>query len=647
MGVLVAHTLTLRMIGQVRFVSQRATLVGLGRGLWANESAGRLGLSEKVLNLASAPGLLFSPRWSSTHTRTKDEHTEERNNQRREEQMKIWRQLNDKDEAERTRIASLIAAVSKHTKDAHQLPPTEQVASTQQPSELSLPDTPEAIGQLLERFLYHESPSSELLLALIHEVAPLLRQESNLIELENVGANEHLTVVGDLHGDLEDLQAVFEASGLPSETNRFIFNGDFVDRGHNGVEVITILLACKRLFPSSITLLRGNHEDVNLGKAYGFFDEVLHKYRNKSLYHNLADLFSLLPLAARVPGVCFVAHGGVSRRSDTTVDDINAIPRYKYKKAIDRQSQEHAETETSARKQQQRELLEDLLWSDPDAYEDGFRENSKRGAGVLYGPDTVRQWLEKMEVPILIRSHECMEDGYEEIDCGEGKALYTVFSSSNYSGGHNLGAVLRFSPGDSKPRALQFDAPEPRSLEEIEQYNQHTIRELIGQHAEELKNEFKQMAESSSAGHKDRITMDEWDSALTRVFSLDIDWASAVEVDFACQDCPAGTINYRVFLSTLLSSHCQKEVQIDHDQDELQLMSKHRELSAIFRLFDIGEDGEISKHEFITACNLLNHVLPKEKQCKSEELFRLADTNGNGKVDYEEFCSLFGASTRK
>merc|ERR1712137_34611 len=115
MGVLVAHTLTLRMIGQVRFVSQRATLVGLGRGLWANESAGRLGLSEKVLNLASAPGLLFSPRWSSTHTRTKDEHTEERNNQRREEQMKIWRQLNDKDEAERTRIASLIAAVSKHT----------------------------------------------------------------------------------------------------------------------------------------------------------------------------------------------------------------------------------------------------------------------------------------------------------------------------------------------------------------------------------------------------------------------------------------------------------------------------------------------------------------------------------------------------
>jgi len=76
-------------------------------------------------------------------------------------------------------------------------------------------------------------------------------------------------------------------------------------------------------------------------------------------------------------------------------------------------------------------------------------------------------------------------------------------------------------------------------------------------------------------------------------------------------------------------------------------MTKHRELSAVFRLFDIGEDGEISKHEFITACNLLNHVLPKEQQCNSEELFRLADTNNSGTVDYEEFCSLFGATARK
>jgi hypothetical protein len=56
--------------------------------------------------------------------------------------------------------------------------------------------------------------------------------------------------------------------------NTFIFNGDFVDRGDKGVEVIATLFALKIAHPENVHLNRGNHEDEHIGRAYGFFEEV-------------------------------------------------------------------------------------------------------------------------------------------------------------------------------------------------------------------------------------------------------------------------------------------------------------------------------------------------------------------------------------
>ena len=60
--------------------------------------------------------------------------------------------------------------------------------------------------------------------------------------------DQRINIVGDIHGQLPDLLHILDEAGLPSAKNKYIFNGDFVDRGPKGLEVMCILLA---LFVSS------------------------------------------------------------------------------------------------------------------------------------------------------------------------------------------------------------------------------------------------------------------------------------------------------------------------------------------------------------------------------------------------------------
>lgn len=57
----------------------------------------------------------------------------------------------------------------------------------------------------------------------------ILAAESTVVDV-SVGSGEHITVCGDVHGQFYDLCNIFEINGVPSETNPYLFNGDFVDR---------------------------------------------------------------------------------------------------------------------------------------------------------------------------------------------------------------------------------------------------------------------------------------------------------------------------------------------------------------------------------------------------------------------------------
>ena len=96
-----------------------------------------------------------------------------------------------------------------------------------------------------------------------------------------IGDDEKFTVVGDLHGQLQDLFTIFTINGLPSPKNRYLFNGDFVDRGDMGVEVFMTILAFHFLHPNSVYFNRGNHEARAQTCWMGFEEEVLEKYNKK------------------------------------------------------------------------------------------------------------------------------------------------------------------------------------------------------------------------------------------------------------------------------------------------------------------------------------------------------------------------------
>lgn len=92
------------------------------------------------------------------------------------------------------------------------------------------------------------------LLKIILDVIKINMHEPSLIDIEL--KNKNFNICGDIHGQFYDLLKIFNEFGFPSETNPYLFNGDFVDRGSFSVECIITLLCFKLLYPKHFYLAR-------------------------------------------------------------------------------------------------------------------------------------------------------------------------------------------------------------------------------------------------------------------------------------------------------------------------------------------------------------------------------------------------------
>ena len=217
------------------------------------------------------------------------------------------------------------------------------------------------------------------------------------------------TVVGDIHGQFNDLKELFDTGGKVPDTN-YLFLGDYVDRGFQSLEVMILLTLMKIKYPNRVYLLRGNHESRQTNQNYGFHVECLKKYNQSStvwLYIN--EMFDYLPLAAVIDNKLFCIHGGLSP-SIQKIEDIKVLERCK-----------DIPTEGP---------MADLVWSDPDENTEGFKI-SERGAGFLFGETVIDKFLHLNKMETIVRAHQLCKEGYLILFGGK---IITVWSAPNYCG---------------------------------------------------------------------------------------------------------------------------------------------------------------------------------------------------------------------
>lgn len=120
---------------------------------------------------------------------------------------------------------------------------------------------------------------------------------------------------------------IFKIGGFCPSTN-YVFLGDYVDRGHHSVELITLLACLKLRYPSRVTLVRGNHESRAVTSTYGFYMECTRKYGSSLVWTYFTDMFDFLVLAVEIDNTILGVHGGLSP-SIHTVDQIRVIDRFR------------------------------------------------------------------------------------------------------------------------------------------------------------------------------------------------------------------------------------------------------------------------------------------------------------------------------
>ncbi|CAH8546542.1 unnamed protein product [Schistosoma turkestanicum] len=268
--------------------------------------------------------------------------------------------------------------------------------------------------------------TEEAILRIITDASAILKSEKTMLELE-----APITICGDIHGQFYDLMKLFEVGG-PPETTRYLFLGDYVDRGYFSLECLIYLFSLKILHPRSLFLLRGNHECRHLTQYFTFRQECIMKSTER-VYDACMEAFDFLPLAALINQQFLCVHGGLSPELHT-LNDIRKLDRFKEPPAFG--------------------AMCDLLWADPcedfgqERNSEHFSHNTVRGCSYFYSFNACCHFLQANNLLSIIRAHEAQDAGYRMYRKSRQTgfpALITIFSAPNYLDVYNnKAAILKY-----------------------------------------------------------------------------------------------------------------------------------------------------------------------------------------------------------
>jgi len=295
-------------------------------------------------------------------------------------------------------------------------------------------------------------------LRLTRAASALFKGEPNLLRLR-----DPIAVCGDVHGQFFDLMQLMKTAGNPARI-KYLFLGDYVDRGQFSTEVVFYLFAHKISYHRTFFMIRGNHECRHLTQFFNFKEECIYKY-DLEVYDEIMCAFDHLPLAATINHKFLCVHGGLSP-DISLLKDIADLNR-------------HRETPREG-------PFCDLLWADP--YDENkpkkganpndphsrkrnqpvttwFSYNETRQCSYVFGLEATKQFLSRNKLQAIIRAHEVQDDGYRFcMSTGKTPRVITIFSAPNYCDVYkNKGACLQFMNDQIKIRQFS-SSPHPYYL---------------------------------------------------------------------------------------------------------------------------------------------------------------------------------------
>ncbi|PAA46765.1 hypothetical protein BOX15_Mlig015896g1 [Macrostomum lignano] len=266
-----------------------------------------------------------------------------------------------------------------------------------------------------------------------------------------------LNVVADIHGQFHDLLRIFDSLGKPPDS-KYLFLGDYVDRGKFSLEVIMLLFVQMLMHPNSVFLLRGNHETASVCCRYGFRAEIQQRFSKIQANQVLSGFiraFHWMPLCAIVDGRIICCHGGLSPSMMLKPFDTNGNRQLNLN-ALSSQLHRPLEPKRSG-------LAMDLLWADPnpgstmvyfsnsnEMKEAKWVHSARRQCSFLFSGAALQQVLRMFRVKLLVRGHQMAQAGFRvSLD----RRCITLFSAPGYCGIQtNSGGVLQIIQSSKEAR---------------------------------------------------------------------------------------------------------------------------------------------------------------------------------------------------